>query len=84
VFTDHNIKIVGRKWKKEKKCLAIFWLLIRLTKIIDVNCGFSQDGRVKFLNSFNQSHIFVYNGNPRKKISSMNHASGNYGLSRSS
>jgi hypothetical protein len=27
----------------------------------------------KFLNSFNQKHIFVYNGNPRKKISSMNH-----------
>jgi hypothetical protein len=29
--------------------------------------------RSEFLNSFNQSHIFVYNGNPRKKISSMNH-----------
>ena len=27
----------------------------------------------KFLNSFKQNHIFVYNGNPRKKISSMNH-----------
>jgi hypothetical protein len=27
----------------------------------------------KFLDSFNQKHIFVYNGNPRKKISSMNH-----------
>ena len=29
--------------------------------------------RDSFLNSFKQSHIFVYNGNPRKKISSMNH-----------
>jgi len=29
--------------------------------------------RDTFLNSFKQSHIFVYNGNPRKKISSMNH-----------
>jgi hypothetical protein len=29
--------------------------------------------RQKFLDSFKQSHIFVYNGNPRKKISSMNH-----------
>lgn len=31
------------------------------------------DLRCDFLNSFNQSHIYVYNGNPRKKISSMNH-----------
>jgi hypothetical protein len=29
--------------------------------------------RQNFLNSFKQNHIFVYNGNPRKKISSMNH-----------
>ena len=29
--------------------------------------------RCRFLNSFNQNHIFTYNGNPRKKISSMNH-----------
>ena len=29
--------------------------------------------RMKFLNSFNQNNIFVYNGNPRKKISSMTH-----------
>ena len=27
----------------------------------------------KFLNSFKQNHIFVYNDNPRKKISSMSH-----------
>ncbi len=27
----------------------------------------------KFLSSFKQNHIFTYNGNPRKKISSMNH-----------
>lgn len=27
----------------------------------------------QFLDSFKQNHIFVYNGNPRKKISSMNH-----------
>ena len=31
--------------------------------------------RQKFLDSFKQNHIFVYNGNPRKKISSMNHTS---------
>jgi hypothetical protein len=31
--------------------------------------------RQRFLSSFNQSHIFVYNGNPRKKISSMFHTS---------
>lgn len=30
-------------------------------------------GSKKFLDSFKQKHIFVYNGNPRKKISSMNH-----------
>ena len=29
--------------------------------------------RDNFLDSFKQNHIFVYNGNPRKKISSMNH-----------
>lgn len=29
--------------------------------------------RERFLASFRQNHIFVYNGNPRKKISSMNH-----------
>lgn len=28
-----------------------------------------------FIKSFKQNHIFVYNGNPRKKISSMNHTS---------
>ena len=27
----------------------------------------------RFLDSFKQNHIYVYNGNPRKKISSMNH-----------
>jgi len=31
--------------------------------------------REKFLDSFRQNHIFVYNGNPRKKISSMRHTS---------
>lgn len=29
--------------------------------------------REKFLNSFGIKHIFCYNGNPRKKVSSMNH-----------
>lgn len=29
----------------------------------------------QFLDSFEQNHIFVYNGNPRKKISSMSHTS---------
>ena len=27
----------------------------------------------RFLESFNQNHIYAYNGNPRKKISNMNH-----------
>lgn len=31
--------------------------------------------RQNFLDSFKQNHIFVYNGNPRKKISSMSHTS---------
>jgi len=34
--------------------------------------GYAQN-RQRFLNSFNQNHIFIYNGNPRKKISSMSH-----------
>jgi len=34
--------------------------------------GYAQE-RFRFLNSFKQNNIFVYNGNPRKKISSMNH-----------
>ena len=46
----------------------------------DAFCGFSHDARRKFLASFNQNHIYVYNGNPRKKISSMNHTSGDNGL----
>lgn len=33
----------------------------------------SKSSSQKFLGSFKQDHIFVYNGNPRKKISSMNH-----------
>ena len=39
----------------------------------DVKRGFPKEARVKFLNSFNQDNIYAYNGNPRKKISSMNH-----------
>ncbi len=31
--------------------------------------------RQRFLSSFNQNDIYCYNGNPRKKISSMNHTS---------
>lgn len=34
--------------------------------------GYAQN-RQRFLSSFNQNHIFCYNGNPRKKISSMSH-----------
>ena len=34
--------------------------------------------RDNFLDSFKQNHIFVYNGNPRKKISSMNHTNDFY------
>jgi hypothetical protein len=39
----------------------------------NLNNGHYNTERNVFLNSFKQSHIFVYNGNPRKKISSMNH-----------
>jgi hypothetical protein len=39
----------------------------------NLNGGHYRSERDSFLNSFRQSHIFVYNGNPRKKISSMNH-----------
>ena len=46
----------------------------------DVSCGFAQDAREKFLYSFKQAHIYVYNGNPRKKISTMSHATGDNGL----
>jgi hypothetical protein len=37
------------------------------------NSGRSCPERQRFLSSFKQNHIYVYNGNPRKKISSMNH-----------
>jgi hypothetical protein len=33
----------------------------------------SSNNRFKFLKSFKQKNIFVYNGNPRKKISTMSH-----------
>jgi hypothetical protein len=36
------------------------------------NCT-SIKNSARFLDSFKQNHIFVYNGNPRKKISSMSH-----------
>ncbi len=39
----------------------------------NLNSGHYRNERDCFLNSFKQNHIFVYNGNPRKKISSMNH-----------
>jgi len=42
----------------------------------DTNHIYSKDyirEQHRFLSSFRQSNIFVYNGNPRKKISSMNH-----------
>jgi hypothetical protein len=42
----------------------------------DVHCGFAQDARNKFLDSFKQNHIVCWNGNPRKKVSSMNHNNG--------
>ena len=37
------------------------------------HAGKHLDSTARFLNSFNQAHIYCYNGNPRKKISSMNH-----------
>ena len=39
----------------------------------NVHAGGYSGARQQFLNSFGLNHIFVYNGNPRKKISSMNH-----------
>ena len=41
----------------------------------NVHANGNAQNRQRFLNSFNQNHIFIYNGNPRKKISSMNHTS---------
>jgi len=39
----------------------------------NVHAGGNAHNRGRFLNSFNQNHIYAYNGDPRKKISSMNH-----------
>jgi len=39
----------------------------------NVNASGNAHNRGRFLNSFNQNHIYAYNGDPRKKISSMNH-----------
>jgi hypothetical protein len=39
----------------------------------DKNNFTSIKNSARFLDSFKQNHIFVYNGNPRKKISSMSH-----------
>jgi len=39
----------------------------------NVHANGHAQNRQRFLNSFNQNHIFIYNGNPRKKISSMSH-----------
>lgn len=38
-----------------------------------IHAGGYASNRYRFLSSFNQSHIYCYNGNPRKKISSMSH-----------
>ena len=46
-----------------------------------VNSGFAQDARNKFLDSFKQNHIVCWNGNPRKKVSSMNHNNGSNAIS---
>jgi len=61
---------------------------IRNTKMFSDNIGFNPFDKNnnahangyaaeqhRFLSSFRQNNIFVYNGNPRKKISSMNHTS---------
>jgi hypothetical protein len=61
---------------------------IRNTKMFSDNLGFNPFDKNnnayangyaaeqhRFLSSFRQNNIFVYNGNPRKKISSMNHTS---------
>jgi hypothetical protein len=39
----------------------------------NAHAGGNAQNRQRFLSSFNQNHIFCYNGNPRKKISSMSH-----------
>lgn len=39
----------------------------------NVHANGNTQNRQRFLSSFNQNHIFIYNGNPRKKISSMSH-----------
>jgi hypothetical protein len=51
-------------------------MILVLTLLIRLMMGYEHHsegmGR-KFLDSFNQQHIFCYNGSPRKKISSMKH-----------
>ena len=42
----------------------------------DVYCALLRNARNKFLDSFKQNHIVCWNGNPRKKVSSMNHNNG--------
>lgn len=42
-------------------------------RVNDTENRTNRRSRSAFLDSFKQNHIFVYNGNPRKKISSMNH-----------
>jgi hypothetical protein len=39
----------------------------------NAHAGGNAQNRQRFLSSFNQNNIFCYNGNPRKKISSMSH-----------
>lgn len=40
-----------------------------------IDISINAQNRERFLHSFNQQHIFCYNGDPRKKISSMKHTS---------
>ena len=38
-----------------------------------IDISLNAQNRDRFFHSFNQQHIFCYNGDPRKKISSMKH-----------
>jgi hypothetical protein len=68
-----NIKTVGRKRKKGKQMFSDNIGFNPFDKDNNVHANGNAQNRQRFLNSFNQNHIFIYNGNPRKKISSMRH-----------
>jgi hypothetical protein len=68
-----NIKTVGRSGKGKQ----MFSDTLAFNPFDKTHSAIGTDVQIalrnKFLNSFGGQHIFCYNGDPRKKISSMNH-----------